>query len=328
VRLCAEDPQQNYLPQTGPVLRWREPAGAGVRVDSYLREGQRISPFYDSMQAKIIAWGDDRETARMRLLAALRVTTLLGVAHNRDYLAAVLAHDAFASGDFSTAFVERHFPQQRIAGERPPPRHVALAAVALYLDAATALADAHQLAPEFIGWHSSHEVPVEYRLTWQTHEYRLGVQVGDGRRFTITHDGASFEFDVTQTADGRFCYRDGSVQRVAHSARDGELIWLDAGGTTAVYRDVTLAPAQGAVAGSDGRLLAHSDGKIVAVHVQPGDTVAKGQTLIVLEAMKMEFQLALPVDGTVETISVQPGQQVRQRQVLAVLKSRSESIAG
>ncbi|HET8882945.1 MAG TPA: acetyl-CoA carboxylase biotin carboxylase subunit [Solimonas sp.] len=328
VRLCAEDPRQNYLPQTGPVLRWREPAGAGVRVDGSLREGRRISPFYDSMQAKIIAWGDDRQTARMRLLAALRDTTLLGVAHNRDYLAAVLAHDAFASGDFSTGFVEHHFPQQRIAGERPPPRHVALAAVALYLDAATALADAHQLAPEFIGWHSSHEMPVEYRLTWQTHEYRLGVQVGDGLRFTVTHDGASFGFDVTQIADGSFCYRENGVQRVARSARAGELIWLDADGMSTVYRDATLAPAQGAAAGSDGRLLAHSDGKIVAVHVQPGDAVAKGQTLIVLEAMKMEFQLTLPVDGTVETIGVQPGQQVRQRQVLAVLKPRSEPAAG
>ncbi|MGH8444343.1 MAG: acetyl-CoA carboxylase biotin carboxylase subunit, partial [Solimonas sp.] len=78
VRLCAEDPQRNYLPQTGKVLQWREPAGAGVRVDSWLRDGQVISPYYDSMQAKIIAWGEDRETARVRLLQALRDTTLLG----------------------------------------------------------------------------------------------------------------------------------------------------------------------------------------------------------------------------------------------------------
>ncbi|MES1146778.1 MAG: biotin carboxylase N-terminal domain-containing protein, partial [Solimonas sp.] len=67
VRLCAEDPQQNYLPQTGTVLSWREPTGSGVRVDTYLRDGWSISPFYDSMQAKIIAWGEDRETARTRL---------------------------------------------------------------------------------------------------------------------------------------------------------------------------------------------------------------------------------------------------------------------
>ena len=94
VRLCAEDPQQNYLPQTGKVLSWRAPHGTGIRVDTYLRNGQVISPFYDSMQAKIIAWGEDRETARQRLLKALQETTLLGVVNNKDYLAQIIAHVA------------------------------------------------------------------------------------------------------------------------------------------------------------------------------------------------------------------------------------------
>src|SRR3546814_8449648 len=84
VRLCAEDPAQNYLPQTGPVLRWREPCGSGVRIDTYLCEGQVVSPFYDSMQAKLIAWGEDREIARTRLLTALQETVLLGVDSNKD----------------------------------------------------------------------------------------------------------------------------------------------------------------------------------------------------------------------------------------------------
>src|SRR5882757_790792 len=97
VRLCAEDPRQNYLPQTGKVLRWRVPAGEGVRVDTYLEDGKAISPYYDSMQAKIIAWGEDRETARARLLKVLDGTVLLGVASNRDYLRQVLATEAFAS---------------------------------------------------------------------------------------------------------------------------------------------------------------------------------------------------------------------------------------
>ncbi|NGY03472.1 biotin carboxylase N-terminal domain-containing protein [Solimonas terrae] len=320
VRLCAEDPRRSYLPQTGQILCWREPAGAGVRVDSYLRQGQQIGAFYDSMQAKIIAWGEDREIARTRLLSALRDTTLLGVVHNRDHLAAMLAHEDFASGQFSTDFVGRHFPQTRIADEQPSLRHLALAVVALYLDAAATLAETRQLVPELIGWRSSHDTPGEYRLKYGEHEYRLAVLVSGGRQFVIDAAEQRVEIVVTHSAAGEFRYRCDGVQYQARCARDGDLIWIDADGRAGVYRDVTLAPAEAAVAGSDGRLLAHSDGKIVAVHVQAGDIVGKGQTLIVLEAMKMEFQLALPVGGTVETIGVQPGQQVKSRQLLAHLR--------
>lgn len=321
VRLCAEDPSQNYLPQTGPVLRWREPCGSGVRVDTYLCEGQSVSPFYDSMQAKLIAWGEDREIARTRLLAALQETTLLGVASNKDYLAQILAHDAFASGDFNTGFVPRYFPQARIADAAPSFRQIALAVIALYLDDARALVDAHGLLPEFVGWSSSHDTPVRCRLKWREREHVLALHVDAGRHFMVSEDDSRIDIEITRSTCGAFHYCCAGVQQRARYAHDGNLIWLDADGATRAYRDVTLVAAEAAAIGSDGRLLAHSDGKIVAVHVQPGDVVGKGQTLLVLEAMKMEFQLALPVAGTVEAINVQPGQQVKNRQLLAVVKS-------
>ncbi|WP_028007742.1 acetyl/propionyl/methylcrotonyl-CoA carboxylase subunit alpha [Solimonas flava] len=318
VRLCAEEPQRNYLPQTGRVLRWQAPQGAGVRVDTWLRDGQLIGPHYDSMQAKIIAWGEDRETARMRLVHALRDTTLLGVAHNRDYLAAVLAHEAFASGRFSTAFVERYFPQSRLAAERPGLRPLALAALALYLDDARRLGEAHQLSAEFLGWHSSHETPLQLRLGWRDAIHALTLRA-HGPRFVVTGDGETLTIEVPRSADGEFHYLCDGVQARARYVRDGDQLWLDADGIAAGFRDLTLAPVEGAAAGSDGRLLAHSDGKVVAVHVSAGETVGKGQTLVVLEAMKMEFQLALPVGGRVESVHVQPGQQVKSRQLLAQL---------
>ncbi|MFA5938813.1 MAG: acetyl-CoA carboxylase biotin carboxylase subunit [Sinimarinibacterium sp.] len=316
VRLCAEDPAQNYLPQTGKVLKWDVPAGTGVRVDSYLREGQAISPFYDSMQAKIIAWGEDRATARMRLIKALDDTTLLGVVNNKGYLRAILAHEAFAGGDFSTSFIGHHFPHERVSATRPTLRHVALAAVALYLDDALRLAQEHELSREFLGWHSSHEFPADYKLKWRDTEYDVDVLVHDGREFTIRIGDASFHLNVVRNAAHDFHYLlDGVVGR-ARIAHEDDRVWLDAEGDCYCYADVTLAPALAVAAGSDGRLLAHSDGKIVAVHVEPGHSVAKGRTLVVLEAMKMEFQLALPVDGTVVAVSVQPGQQVKNRQLL------------
>ncbi|HZP14079.1 MAG TPA: acetyl-CoA carboxylase biotin carboxylase subunit [Nevskiaceae bacterium] len=320
VRLCAEDPQQNYLPQTGTVLSWREPSGAGVRVDTYLRDGWVISPFYDSMQAKVIAWGEDRETARTRLLKALDDTSLLGVISNRDYLRAILRTDAFASGDFSTAFIGKYFPQETINAAKPSKRQIALAAVALYIDDAESLMREHGFTREFIGWHSSHESPADYKLKWRDQEYTLEVLVHEGRQFTALVGEDKIVVDVARTADREFHYICDGLQGRARIAHDADQVWVDADGAIHRYTDITLAPAAAAAAGSDGRLLANSDGKIVAVHVRPGDVVEKGKTLAVLEAMKMEFQLQLPIGGTVESVSVEPGQQVKNRQVLVQVK--------
>jgi geranyl-CoA carboxylase alpha subunit len=315
VRLCAEDPLQNYLPQTGKVLAWHLPQGAGVRVDSYLREGQVISPFYDSMQAKVIAWGEDRETARQRLLSALRDLRLQGVVTNQRHLTEIVAHPVFAAGDFSTGFIASHFPQQPLATQAPSPRQFALAALALYLRDAARLAEVHGLAPELLGWRSSHEFPLSFAIRWREQLQSVRLQ-GQQQGFTLQVAGDRFDFEVRGHAAREFQYRCDGIQATAYMAEDGEALWLQAEGESFCYRDETLAPAQAAAAGSDGRLLAHSDGKIIAVHVAPGDAVQKGMALVVLEAMKMEFQLSLPIDGAVATVSVQPGQQVKSRQLL------------
>jgi geranyl-CoA carboxylase alpha subunit len=325
VRLCAEDPRRNYLPQTGKVLRWRAPAGEGVRVDTYLEDGTRISPYYDSMQAKLIAWGEDRDTARLRLLKALEQTELLGVVSNRDYLRAVLATEAFASGDFSTAFVGHHFPQEAIGRTVPSPCQLLLAAVALYLDDAGRLAAEHGLAAEMIGWHSSHDAPVDCRLRWRERDHVLRLVVSGGRCFRAALQEEAVEVEVTAAGPGEFRYRLGGVQAPARYARDGEMLWLDAEGAIECYQDRSYAAAEAAAAGSDGRITAYSDGKIVAVHIKPGDAVEKGQTLVVLEAMKMEFQLAAPMPATVEAVSVEPGAQVRGRQLLVQLRPAAAS---
>jgi geranyl-CoA carboxylase alpha subunit len=316
VRLCAEDPSQNYLPQTGTVLRWRAPELAHVRTDTYLRDGVEISPFYDSMQAKVIAWGDDRATARTRLIHALDDTLLLGVTSNRDYLLDVLRTEAFASGDFSTAFVGEHFPQDKLQSDQPTARQLALAAVALYLDAAQRLLAEAGLHDEYLGWHNSHETPAEFKLKWRDREHMLDVMVHDGHAFAIDVGDAKVQVDVVRREPGSFDYITDGTRGRAHYARQGDQVFLCAEGRTYGLADLTYAAAAAAGAGADGRITANSDGKIVAVHVQAGDSVKKGQTLVVLEAMKMEFQLTTPVDGKVETVSVVTGAQVKSRQLL------------
>ncbi|HEY0137362.1 MAG TPA: acetyl-CoA carboxylase biotin carboxylase subunit, partial [Nannocystis sp.] len=108
VRLYAEDPHAGYLPQSGPVHAWQPASGAGVRIDHGIRAGQQISPYYDPMLAKVIAYGRNRDEARRRLVRALEQTVLLGVVHNKQFLADVIAHPVFAAGGATTRFLEQH----------------------------------------------------------------------------------------------------------------------------------------------------------------------------------------------------------------------------
>ena len=133
-RLYAEDPQQNFLPQSGVLVDWRPASGEGVRIDHGLAPGQSVSPFYDPMLAKVIAHGATREEARRRLIAALEDTVALGLTTNRSFLIDVLRHPAFAAGEATTAFIDLHFPAVSDAMRRPAPdaRMLALAAVLMF----------------------------------------------------------------------------------------------------------------------------------------------------------------------------------------------------
>jgi geranyl-CoA carboxylase alpha subunit len=142
------------------------------------------------------------------------------------------------------------------------------------------------------------------------------VLVHDGHLFTTDVAGTTVTIDVVARQPGSFDYVADGTRATARYARGGDQVFVCADGRTYGFTDRTYAPAESAAAGADGRITAHSDGKIVAVHVQPGDMVTKGQTLVVLEAMKMEFQLATPVDGKVEAVSVAAGAQVKGRQLL------------
>ena len=143
-RLYAEDPHKNFLPQTGTLIDWRPASGTGVRIDHGLAPGQSVSPFYDPMLAKVIAHGATREEARRRLLVALEDTVALGLTTNRSFLIAMLRHPAFAAGEATTAFIDRHFSAGSDAMRRPQAdlRTLALAAVLLFedQDAATSTA--------------------------------------------------------------------------------------------------------------------------------------------------------------------------------------------
>ncbi len=320
VRLCTEDPANNFLPQTGPLLAWQVPQGQGMRSDHGLRQGSVVSPYYDSMQAKLIASGDTREQACRTLLHMLDHTVLLGVTSNRDYLRQIIAHPVFAAGDFSTGFIAEHLSPESFAASRAPTAlHSALAAVLIYRSQALALQADAGLDAELLDWQSS--APAQVPLLLQCGERKLRVTVaamGMGA-YRVQLDGQTQELEIVsmQAPSLRFMYQ--GLDASANYALADHSVHLSHDGLTLSYTDTTLAPTSKDAAGSDGRMLAPMDGKILKVLVQPGDTISKGQTLAVLEAMKMEFAISSGVDSSVTAVACQVGQQVKARQLLISL---------
>lgn len=327
VRLCAEDPANHFMPQTGPVLAWQAPSGEGLRVDHGLKSGQDISPFYDSMQAKLIAFGATREQARRKLVKLVGDTVLLGVTSNRDFLGRILAHPVFASGDFSTGFIASHFPAESLQDmTQPSERHQALAAALLYHSDATVLQTRSRLDDSLLGWRSANPIPaiIKLRSGKLERSYQVLAKAAGVYEVSPVDSPASVQhLTLTSVTALEAHYVCEAVQGKVFWARRGALLWLAGEGETHGYTDASYEPAVAAQAGSDGRLIAPMDGKIVVVHAKVGEAVQKGQTLLVLEAMKMEFQIAAPVAGVVESISVNGGTQVSIRQQLAQITPSS-----
>ena len=320
VRLCAEDPEQDFLPQTGQVQRWLAPTGEGVRADHCVVEGGEISPFYDSMQGKLIAYGANREVARNRLVKALQECVFLGVVSNKDFLVRILQHEAFAGGDFDTKFIDKYFPRDAIESAEPGLRHKALAAAAMYHADAMALRDSHALSGSFMSWRSANPVAQSVRLKHVETVYEMAVSVNEGVNYEITlPDAESQHVTVTSFGSGEFHYVCEGVQGKADYSRNGAEFWLACEGETWAYEDMTLQPPESGVEGGDGRVLASMDGKILDVQVAAGERIEKGQLVLVLEAMKMEFQVQSAVDGVVEEVNVAAGDQVKGRQLMVAI---------
>ncbi|MET9874421.1 biotin carboxylase N-terminal domain-containing protein [Actinacidiphila glaucinigra] len=317
-RICAEVPSRNFLPSAGTVLALDEPAGEGVRVDSGLSAGSEIGTSYDPMLAKVIAYGPDRPTALRRLRAALAGTTVLGLETNTGFLRRLLAHPDVVSGEMDTGLIDRE-----LAGLVP-------SEVPAEVYAAAALLRQSALEPAAGGWTDPFSVPSGWRLggepAWTDHWLRVSgadavrvrtrgpaddaeVRVGDGaplrarlqpqtgQRITVEWDGVTHAFDHA----GDWLGRDGD------------------GWHLQPYDPVEAALRGGAGAGGVDTLAAPMPGTVTVVKVAKGDEVTAGQSLLVVEAMKMEHVITAPHDGTVTEIDVTPGSTVAMDQVLAVV---------
>ncbi|NWA00101.1 acetyl/propionyl/methylcrotonyl-CoA carboxylase subunit alpha [Pseudomonas gingeri] len=315
VRLYAEDPTRDFLPQTGQLLGWEPDLAGGVRVDHGLLEGQDISPFYDPLLGKLIAHGATREEARRKLLRAVEDCVLLGLASNQRLLANLLGHPTFVAGDFSTAFIGEHFSADpSLQAYQPSSAELALAAVLFH--EARAARHAGRLA----NWRNGPGVPRHYRLGLGETTVDLQLLVSPNTPLRVRHADREIEVRVLER-DSRWVTveLDGIQRRHAYRLED-EQLWLFTRPGSLHLRDLSLAPVENRGTASSGTVKAPMDGAIVEVLVSEGSQVRKGQLLMVLEAMKMEHPLKAAIDGVVRRVQAGRGDQVKNRQILLVVE--------
>ena len=305
VRLYAEDPEQDFLPASGELTLYREPAaGVGRRVDSGVVEGDRVSPFYDPMLSKLIAWGEDRETARRRLLAMLAEQQLGGVHSNLAFLRRVLAHPAFAAAELDTGFIARHAAALLPAPAPLPDAFWALAARAWLLTAPSA---ARADDP-----HSPWAKACGLRLGLAC-EQRLHLRCGEAEARALPATGVSLLGDQL-LVDGR-----------RHAVqRRGQWLFVEWDGQ---LQRVTLVDPISEVEAQQhghGGLSAPMNGSVVRVLVEPGQQVAAGELLVVVEALKMEHSIRAAEAGEVTAIHCAEGDLVEEGRVLVALQPLAE----
>jgi acetyl-CoA/propionyl-CoA carboxylase biotin carboxyl carrier protein len=304
-RVYAEDPANGFLPSTGRVVGWRSPVGPGVRVDSGIEEGSEVTAHYDPLVAKVIASGADRDQALMRLDRALAELRVVGPMTNAPWLRALVARPEVRAGELDTTLIERLGPA--VAPPAPADDLPGLAVLAL------------------LGSPSSDD-PWDALDGWRLGGAAAGAAV---RMRLVGPDG---EVSAVAPSDGVRRVRgglgiegEGGVARVVEVYPDGSAVWLVDGGVPTRW---ALAVDRAGARVGDGSLDAPMPGTVIDVRVEPGAAVAEGDTLVILESMKMELAIQAPADGVVADVFVAAGDRVAQSAPLVALADGAVSLRG
>jgi 3-methylcrotonyl-CoA carboxylase alpha subunit len=316
-RICAENPDANFLPAIGSlqVARWPahvsfERSEALPRVDSGFGEGDAVSPYYDSMIAKLIVWGEDRAQALARLDVALRDTHLMGLATNVAFLRRVVASHAFATADLDTALIER---EQVALFEAPAlPAEVAAAAVAAHMLAAEAALEDADPWSRRDGWRLFGGAQRQLSLELAGHPLTVVLERLHDGATVLQIDAQRWPFATRLLGGARHDLQLGSRRLDATVYKQGERYAVFTDGGSALVSEYDPIAHAGDAAGDGGRLTAPMPGKVVSFLARAGELVKRGQALAVMEAMKMEHTLTAPHDGVVQELLYAVGDQVAE----------------
>ena len=316
VRLYAEDPAQGFMPQTGPILCWEAPQGEGVRVDSGLNATDELSPFYDPMLAKVIASGATREQARQRLLRALRQTLLLGVRTNQEYLCRLLEDEVFVHGNATITYLDAN-PQLQ--------ESVALSAQDIALGAVGIMQALDPQPANLLNW--SNAEPMTRRKTLRVNETICMVEItASGTAYTVKSDAGVTQVGCSGISTSKVSGEslldadvDGLRQQIP-LAFHAQQLFLQLNDRQLIVEDISYQPADAPGAASSGEIQASTEGLLIKLHVSEGDRVTQGQTLVVVEAMKMEHRHLADGDGVVAQVTATENTQVKKGQLLIQLE--------
>ncbi|MEQ1137164.1 acetyl/propionyl/methylcrotonyl-CoA carboxylase subunit alpha [Acinetobacter seifertii] len=304
VRLYTEDPRQDFLPQTGKVLRWQPATLPNVRIDHGMLATDEVSPFYDPMVAKVIAYGKTREDAIRLLARAVDDCVLLGVNSNKQFLVNLLRHPVVVAGDTNTAFIQQHFQNDSSLHKQVLSLETLSIAAALFSqNKSTAV------------WQTGLGVPLPLKLKYDDQQIQLQLS-SINNTFTAQFCDQTVCIEVLARTPDYLVYLINGVRRRVQYVLDGDQLYLDRDNGNVAIRNVTYAAPETVDAAGDGKIRAPMDGAVVNILVNKGDQVVKGQTLLVLEAMKIQQQIKSDVDGIIEDVLGQQGQQVKKRQML------------
>jgi 3-methylcrotonyl-CoA carboxylase alpha subunit len=324
-RIYAEDPERGFLPAAGRIERLRTPAASPwVRIDTGVAQGDVISPYYDPMIAKLIVWGETRAAACARMLQALAEFQILGVANNVQFLSRLLATPAFAGADLDTTLIEREharlFPDPQAAPD------TALAAAALGVLRVQRLQAAQGAGAAVwrttTGWRLN--APSQQRLCFQSQGVEKLVLARDladayelelGDTIAQAAPPGALDEPLKLTIDGTIVQAEVIIQ--------GQRCDVFIAGEHHLIELVDPLAHVGELAVAEGGIRALMPGRVVALLVQPGTRVAKGEPLLILEAMKMEHTMSAPADGICEAFNAAVGEQVSEGSELVQFKSHT-----
>jgi acetyl-CoA/propionyl-CoA carboxylase biotin carboxyl carrier protein len=326
LRICAEDPAVGFLPQTGTIVSYREPSGAGVRVDSGVTLGSEVGGSYDSLILKLIGTGQDREEARERVLRAVKDLRVLGVKTNAGYLGRLLAAPEVIAAEMDTGLLERGVVEANPTAEESSNAAVAAAAIeTLELAEEAAGGDPWLALP---GWRMTGPPGVDWELKLLGGDEATVVRVsGPPSAATVRAGEREIQMNAADVGGGRVRVElDGRAQIWDHAVLGADR-WVQAGADAFAYRLSELV-VQGASGAGEGALEAPMPGSVLSVRVAAGDQVSEGDVLVVVESMKMELTIVAPQDATVREVRVAAGDKVAQGQSLVELDAGSANGAG
>jgi len=330
-RLYAEDPARDFLPSTGPILAFDPPA-ADIRLETGIETGSEITPHYDSLLAKLVVCAPDRQSALAQLRSAIMDTTVLGVETNLDLLAQLCGDPRVIADEVDNRYIDRELPQMQL-GLKPEP---VLAAVvgALELHQALALPDGGPWrSPDLTSWRlpSDAENGTKWlgalRLESRGESFAL-QRAGAGRnRYAIAVDGATFDVALDLRGGNRYLVTVGNKTFLAHAAIADGTVHLATPDGSLKFHVVHALESEGGSAAVDGRVMSNMMGVIIKVNVAPGDRVARGDTIMIQESMKMELTIAAPCTGVVTSVLCGQGDLIERNVLVAEIEPEAEEEA-